>query len=206
MCGYIKRLWQKFFFTPFFCCCFWIRDPGWVKIRILDKHPGSATLFVSSFECYYCVCLKDYNLDKLSGLNMSLACRGDYVVKPQVMPRPHNYTMIKKKKNFFSYIKESWRERLQSHTWLTASSYMTKYLRISSHIRKPFPYRYDCFHLNFLIHVYEENFLLFFIGVPERRESSQRSSLNIWTRISFELWRRYEGVCPRLRLNMELDL
>jgi hypothetical protein len=38
------------------------------------------------------VCLKDYNLDKLSGLNMSLACRGDYVVKPQVMPRPHNYT------------------------------------------------------------------------------------------------------------------
>jgi hypothetical protein len=25
-------------------CCFWIRDPGWVKIRIRDKHPGSATL------------------------------------------------------------------------------------------------------------------------------------------------------------------
>ncbi len=22
----------------------WIRDPGWVKIRIRDKHPGSATL------------------------------------------------------------------------------------------------------------------------------------------------------------------
>jgi hypothetical protein len=34
--------------TPLFCCCFWIRDPiqdpGWVKIRIRDKHPGSATL------------------------------------------------------------------------------------------------------------------------------------------------------------------
>ncbi len=25
-------------FTPLFCCCFWIRDPGWVKIRIRD--PG----------------------------------------------------------------------------------------------------------------------------------------------------------------------
>lgn len=27
---------------------------------------------------------QDYNLDKISGLNMSQACRGDYVVKPQV--------------------------------------------------------------------------------------------------------------------------
>ncbi len=43
-----------FFFKPLFCSCFWIRDPGWVKIRIRDpgwvkirirdKHPGSATL------------------------------------------------------------------------------------------------------------------------------------------------------------------
>jgi hypothetical protein len=23
-----------------------IRDPGWVKIRIRDKHPGSATLLI----------------------------------------------------------------------------------------------------------------------------------------------------------------
>ncbi len=29
-------------------------------------------------------------------------------------------------------------ERLQSNIWFTASSYMTKYLRISSYIRKPF--------------------------------------------------------------------
>jgi hypothetical protein len=29
-------------------------------------------------------------------------------------------------------------EQLQSHIWLTASSYMGKYLRISSYIRKPF--------------------------------------------------------------------
>jgi hypothetical protein len=25
-------------------CCFWIRDPGWVKIRIRDVYPGSAEL------------------------------------------------------------------------------------------------------------------------------------------------------------------
>jgi hypothetical protein len=30
------------------------------------------------------------------------------------------------------------RKQLQSHIWLTASSYMTKYLRISTNIRKPF--------------------------------------------------------------------
>jgi hypothetical protein len=35
-----KKVWQHIFFHPFF----WIRDPGWVKIRIRDKHPGSATL------------------------------------------------------------------------------------------------------------------------------------------------------------------
>jgi hypothetical protein len=27
-----------------------IRDPGWVKIRIRDKHPGSATLINSTSE------------------------------------------------------------------------------------------------------------------------------------------------------------
>jgi hypothetical protein len=27
-----------------------IRDPGWVKIRIQDKHPGSATLYFSILE------------------------------------------------------------------------------------------------------------------------------------------------------------
>ncbi len=30
-------------------------------------------------------------------------------------------------------------EQLQSHIWLTAFSYMGKYLRLSSYIRKPFP-------------------------------------------------------------------
>jgi hypothetical protein len=45
-----------FFFTSLFSTCFWIRDPrsgirdpGWVKIRIRDKHPGSATLPISRY-------------------------------------------------------------------------------------------------------------------------------------------------------------
>ncbi len=44
-----KKYDNKFFFAPLFCCCFWIRDPRWVKIRIRDKHPGSATLVPSSY-------------------------------------------------------------------------------------------------------------------------------------------------------------
>ncbi len=31
------------FFAFLFCCCCWIRDPGWIKIRIREKHPRSAT-------------------------------------------------------------------------------------------------------------------------------------------------------------------
>ncbi len=34
--GYVKSYDNKFFFTPLFCCCFWIRDP---RSGILD--PGS---------------------------------------------------------------------------------------------------------------------------------------------------------------------
>ncbi len=46
----------------------------------------------------------------------------------------------KKKRKFSSYIRNFRREQLQSHTgiWLTVSSNMTKYLRISSYIRKLF--------------------------------------------------------------------
>jgi hypothetical protein len=47
------------------------------------------------------------------------------------------HTLIKKKIKFSSFIRKFRVEQLQSH-WLTASSYMGKYLRISSYIRKPF--------------------------------------------------------------------
>ncbi len=41
---WLQKKCDKKFFAPLCCSCFWIRDPGWVKIRIRDKHPGSATL------------------------------------------------------------------------------------------------------------------------------------------------------------------
>ncbi len=44
----------------------------------------------------------------------------------------------KKKIKFSSYIRKSRVKQLQSHILLTASSYMGKFLRISSYIRKPF--------------------------------------------------------------------
>jgi hypothetical protein len=36
-----KQIIKKFFYLPMF---FGIRDPGWEKIWIRDKYPGSATL------------------------------------------------------------------------------------------------------------------------------------------------------------------
>ncbi len=47
-------------------------------------------------------------------------------------------TLIKKKNKFSSYLGKFRVEQLQSHIWLTASSSLTKYLLISSYIRKPF--------------------------------------------------------------------
>ncbi len=43
----------------------------------------------------------------------------------------------RKKIKFSSYIRKFRWDFLQSHIWLTASSYMTKYLRIFSYIKKP---------------------------------------------------------------------
>ncbi len=48
-----------------------------------------------------------------------------------------NYT--EKKENEISLIyNEIQRDRVQSHIWLTASSYMVKKLHVSSYIEKPF--------------------------------------------------------------------
>ncbi len=43
----------------------------------------------------------------------------------------------KKKIQFSSYIRKFIMEQLQSHIWLTAFSYTSKYLRVSIYIRKP---------------------------------------------------------------------
>ncbi len=71
-------------------------------------------------------------------------------------------------------------EQLQSHLWLTASSYMymVKYLRISSYIWKPFLI-YDFAILNFP--TYEANFIFFFISVELHLQKKPRTDMNTWS-------------------------
>ncbi len=77
--------------------------------------------------------------------------------------------LIKKKIKFYSYIRKFRRDQLPSHICLTASSYMTKYLRISSYIiGSPSSYMtLQLLLMNFLI--YEENFIFFFISLSDTR-------------------------------------
>ncbi len=71
-----------------------------------------------------------------------------------------------KKKKISSYIRKSKRERLQSHIWLTASSYIPvfKYLRISSYIRKPLLI-YDFATVPNWISLYLKKILFYFLSV-----------------------------------------
>ncbi len=72
--------------------------------------------------------------------------------------------LIKKKIKFSSYIRKFWMEQLQIHIWLTASSYMRKYLRISSSIRKPFLI-YNFATAPFWISLYMQKILFSFLSV-----------------------------------------
>ncbi len=57
-------------------------------------------------------------------------------------------------------------EQLQSHIWLTASSYMGKYFPISSYIRKPFLI-YDFATAPLWISLYMRKILFYFLSVQE---------------------------------------
>jgi hypothetical protein len=82
----------------------------------------------------------------------------------------------KKEIKFSSYLRKFRMEQLQSHIWLTAFSYMGKYLCISSYIRKPFLI-YDFATAPLWISLlYEENFLFFFISVPGKWQYYTASS------------------------------
>ncbi len=72
--------------------------------------------------------------------------------------------LMKKKIKFSSYIRKFRMEQLQSHIWLTASSYMVKYLRISSYIRKPF-FMYDLATAPFWISLYMRKIWFSFLSV-----------------------------------------
>jgi hypothetical protein len=64
--------------------------------------------------------------------------RVDAPGKEPIIPAQGDSALIKKKIKFSSCIRKFRVEQLQSNIWLTASSYMGKYLRISSYIRNPF--------------------------------------------------------------------
>ncbi len=74
--------------------------------------------------------------------------------------------LIKKEIKFSSFIRNSEElgATLQSHIWLAASSYMVKYLRISSRVRKPFLI-YDFAPDPIWISLYMRKILFFFISV-----------------------------------------
>ncbi len=42
--SYFRELKKQFFVLKYLNSLMWIRDPGWKKNRIRDRHPGSATL------------------------------------------------------------------------------------------------------------------------------------------------------------------
>ncbi len=78
----------------------------------------------------------------------------------------YRYTLIKKKIKFSSYLRKFRMEHLQSRIWRKAySSYMVKYLRISSYIWKPFLI-YDFATSPIWISLHMREIWFFFISVP----------------------------------------
>ncbi len=77
-----------------------------------------------------------------------------------------NTALKKKKIKFSSYRRKFRMKHLQSHIWITASSYMVKYLHISPYIRKPF-LTYDLATAPFWISLYMRKiwFSILFIHV-----------------------------------------
>ena len=75
------------------------------------------------------------------------------------------HSLLKKKRKFSSYVRKfRWDRVQQSHIWLIISSYMTKYLRIFSYIRKPFLI-HDFAPDPFCISIYMRNCLFFINSV-----------------------------------------
>ncbi len=76
----------------------------------------------------------------------------------------------KKENRIFLIYEEIQKGSVAKSDMTNASSYMVKYFRSSSYIRKPFLI-YDFATLNFLIN--EENFVFFFISVVHREVESK---------------------------------
>ncbi len=101
-----------------------------------------------------------------------------------VSANEYSCTLIKKKIKLYSYIRKFRVEQLQSHIWLTAFSYMGKYLHISSYIRKLFLI-YDFSTAPLWISLYMRKIRLSFLSVY----SVYRSPNKLWRSNSlFNLW------------------
>ncbi len=96
-------------------------------------------------------------------VKMVLSERNGTDNSPQVLSYDNLlYTDKKKKIKFSSYIRKFKRERLQSHLWLTASSYMVKYLRISSYVKPPFPHDFATDPVWISLYIWEQFRYLFY--------------------------------------------
>ncbi len=87
----------------------------------------------------------------------------------QYSPQQGESTLIKKKILFSSYVWKFRMEQLQSHIWLTATSYMVKYLRISSYIRKLFLIYAKFCNCSILNSLYMRKIFFSFLSVYFRR-------------------------------------
>ncbi len=105
----------------------------------------------------------------------------------QVILRFFHYTDKKENQIFLIQYNRKFRiEQLQSHIWLTASSYMGKYLRISSYIRKPF-FIYDFATAPLSISLYMRKILFSFfisvgytVGHNDFRKNSKWPQMGTW--------------------------
>ncbi len=131
---------------------------------------------------YFCLCLSHNVTRKL----ILCTCISREVRLKQVLL--FDVCTLKKKyeKKFPSYIRKFIREELQSHM-TNASSYMVKYLRISSYIRKPF-LLYDFATAPIWISYYMRNISFSFLSVlykyiiasPKYRNGGHNNSLSSW--------------------------
>ncbi len=87
------------------------------------------------------------------------------------------YCTDKKEDKIFLVYKEIQPDRVQSHIWLTASSYIVKYFRISSYIRKPFLI-YDFAHDPIWISLYMRKILFSFLSVCRQVKKYWQSTVS----------------------------
>ncbi len=114
------------------------------EIGTVQPHPSSLSEscarvdnYMNRFWRVLCIYWRHSLLLKVTRWKKRKYCTWILSVQLQA-PLAQRYALIKNKIKFSSCRRKLRREKLQSHIWLTASSYIIKNLRIFSCIRKPF--------------------------------------------------------------------